>query len=585
MANTVVLTFAGDAAGLNRTVDGVGAKLGQFGDKTKSAAEKAGAGFGRAGTSLRNFGTSATMFATLPIVAGLGAAQKASSNLAEAQNATNVVFGSAASIISKAAATSASSMGLSERAFREAVTPMGAMLKNLGFSQEEAALQSVSLSQRAADMASVFNTDVGTALEAINAGLRGESDPLEQFGVGMSAAAVDAKAMEMGLADTAAELTDNQKAQARLALLMDQTNGIAGDFANTSGESANQQRIMAAETENAAAKFGDNLKPIMEKLQGVAGGLLEKFNTLSPGMQKVVMFAVMGVAAIGPLAAILGGLSTIVGVVASAFGALSLSMLVPIAIIVALVAVIALLVIHWDTVKNAAGIAWDWIKEKAASAFNWIKDNWPLILAILTGPIGIAVAIIVSHWDKIKAGFTAVKDWIGTRVSEIAGFLKSLPGRIGDIGGMIGSKIKSGIGSAASFVADKAGDIVGFIKSIPGRLGDIGGMIWDKITGGLGNIASAVGGFLGFDTGGVVPGPKGAPQLAVVHGGETIVPTHNMAAMQRLSDTPRGSVSGGGPTTLVVQFSGGGGLAELVQHEIRAGNIRLSVDGRAVRAA
>jgi hypothetical protein len=33
-------------------------------------------------------------------------------------------------------------------------------------------------------------------------------------------------------------------------------------------------------------------------------------------------------------------------------------------------------------------------------------------------------------------------------------------------------------------------------------------------------------GAAGFDTGGVVPGPIGAPQLAVVHGGETILPTH-----------------------------------------------------------
>ena len=28
----------------------------------------------------------------------------------------------------------------------------------------------------------------------------------------------------------------------------------------------------------------------------------------------------------------------------------------------------------------------------------------------------------------------------------------------------------------------------------------------------------------GFASGGVVPGPLGAPQLAVVHGGETIIP-------------------------------------------------------------
>jgi hypothetical protein len=33
-----------------------------------------------------------------------------------------------------------------------------------------------------------------------------------------------------------------------------------------------------------------------------------------------------------------------------------------------------------------------------------------------------------------------------------------------------------------------------------------------------------LGGLLGFAEGGVVPGPKGAPQLAMVHGGESITP-------------------------------------------------------------
>jgi hypothetical protein len=33
----------------------------------------------------------------------------------------------------------------------------------------------------------------------------------------------------------------------------------------------------------------------------------------------------------------------------------------------------------------------------------------------------------------------------------------------------------------------------------------------------------------GYETGGVVPGARGAPQLAVVHGGETILPTHKLS--------------------------------------------------------
>lgn len=45
------------------------------------------------------------------------------------------------------------------------------------------------------------------------------------------------------------------------------------------------------------------------------------------------------------------------------------------------------------------------------------------------------------------------------------------------------------------------------------------------LEGGTGALG-AIGGVLGFDRGGVVPGPRGSAQLAVVHGGETILPTH-----------------------------------------------------------
>jgi hypothetical protein len=575
--NQVILTFAGDSADLDRTLSQVGGRLDRFGNQTESATSRAGTGFRNAGESLRNFGTRATAFVSVPIVAGLFAAQQASSNLAEAQNATNVVFGEAASIISRAAETAATSMGLSERAFREAVTPMGAMLANLGFSQEEAANKAVMLSQRAADMASVFNTDVGTALEAINSGLRGEADPLEQFGVGLNEAAVNAKGMEMGLADSTGALTDNEKMQARLALIMDQTNGIAGDFAATSGEAANQERIMAAEAENAAAQFGDNLQPVMNKLMGIAGGLLEKFNGLSPGMQQLILYAGLLLVAIGPLATVIGGLSTIMGVFAGMTWAAVAPILIIILVIAALIAIVVLLVIHWDTIKNAAGIAWNFIKEKAMQAYNWIKDNWPLILAILTGPIGLAVLAIVRNWDRIKAGFTAVKDWISARVGDIVSFITGIPGRIAGAATRLGSLIKDGISAAARFVSDKVGDIIDFIQSIPERIGNIGGAIKDKITGGLGSIAGAVGGLLGFDTGGIVPGPRGAAQLAVVHGGETIVPTHDMGAMQRLSDTPRGA--GVGSSTVVNLYVQGSIVTErdiirMVRDEIINGGLR-----------
>lgn len=60
--------------------------------------------------------------------------------------------------------------------------------------------------------------------------------------------------------------------------------------------------------------------------------------------------------------------------------------------------------------------------------------------------------------------------------------------------------------------------------------------------GGAGDFAKTIGGplgilaeGLGFDDGGVIPGPKGSPKLILAHSGETVLPTHKMSAAQALT--------------------------------------------------
>lgn len=91
-------------------------------------------------------------------------------------------------------------------------------------------------------------------------------------------------------------------------------------------------------------------------------------------------------------------------------------------VILAIGAIIAILV--------ALGVSFDDVKRFAQNVWNWIAKNWPLLLAILTGPFGIAVLVIKRNWDTIKAGATAVKDWIGARLSDVVGFFTGMPGRI-----------------------------------------------------------------------------------------------------------------------------------------------------------
>lgn len=82
------------------------------------------------------------------------------------------------------------------------------------------------------------------------------------------------------------------------------------------------------------------------------------------------------------------------------------------------------------------------------SAIDWVKGNWPLLLAILTGPIGLATLFIVKHWDAIKdagrAAFAFVVrkflDLVGSLISGAAKAFGWVPG--------IGPKLKD---AAAKF--------------------------------------------------------------------------------------------------------------------------------------
>jgi len=140
--------------------------------------------------------------------------------------------------------------------------------------------------------------------------------------------------------------------------------------------------------------------------------------------------------------------------------------------IVALIAVIVLVATKTQFFQKAWDLVWGAVKTAFSAAFNFIKQNWPLILAILTGPIGLAVLAIVKNWDKIKAGASALVGWF-----------KKLPGRIGNalssLGGVIGRAFSSAISAGWHLVQRGVSMYVDAFTSIPGKLLRLGGLFLD----------------------------------------------------------------------------------------------------------
>lgn len=216
-----------------------------------------------------------------------GDAIDAFSDLQESANAVNVVFGDSARIVEDFGETAATSVGLARSEFLELAARVGGQLQNLGLSTQEAADQTLALTQRAADLASVYGGSVADALGAISAALRGERDPIERYAITLNDANVSARALADGLATTKAELDATDKAAASIALIFEQSDKVAGDFANTADDVANKQRVLAAEFENAKAVIGEALLPAYQAGIDLIPVFIEALENLAPAIERV----------------------------------------------------------------------------------------------------------------------------------------------------------------------------------------------------------------------------------------------------------------------------------------------------------
>jgi ElaB/YqjD/DUF883 family membrane-anchored ribosome-binding protein len=402
-------------------VQGAGTRAGRGFDKTTAGARRSSTELSKLRTHVQGATKALKLLGGAAVLGGLYAVGRtmkssisAASDLNESMNAVKVTFGQAAGQIQAFASTAAKTAGLSMREVNEAVTPLGAMLQNVGYSADQAADSSVTLAKRAADMASVFNTTVPEALQAIQAGLRGEADPLEKFGVGLSAAAVKAKAMELGLADSKGQLDQNAVAQARIALLLEQTSKFQGDFANTSGELANQQRILNAEWENARARIGQGLLPALKLVATAMADWLERPETqkrlqelsrqFGEKLPKALAFAKDAAGkirdALRRVADVLGGWKNLLATLVGAWAGFKVA------------GVTAAVAVQFANIAAAAGVAAAWRAALISTGFG--------ALAIAAG---LAAGYIITHWEKVKGWFRTFWHYLKQSVKIAAGVM------------------------------------------------------------------------------------------------------------------------------------------------------------------
>ena len=270
------------------------------------------------------FNTLTRLFGAAVFTRGIRQAIDAASDLNETVSKTKILFGEDADAVIEFGKDTAREMGMSKKAYLDAAAGLKGLLDNMGLAKEEATAWSQDLVALGGDLASFFNTAPADAIYAISASLRGEQEPIRRYNVQLNEMALKQKAVTLGLYDGKGALDLNAKAQAALALIMEQTTAAQGDFKRTADGVANSTRVQKAQMEDASASAGQSFLPIYQKIVMVIGELAAVFGALPAPVQAAIIALIGLVALSGPIINFIALLSTIGATAAVSMGALAL---------------------------------------------------------------------------------------------------------------------------------------------------------------------------------------------------------------------------------------------------------------------
>lgn len=211
----------------------------------------------------------------------------AASALQQSTGAVEAVFKSQADAIKGLARDAADSVGLSANQYQEFASVMGAQLKNLGTAQAELVPTTDKLITMGADLASMYGGTTADAVEALSAVFRGETDPIEKYGISIKQSDVNARLAADGLDKLEGEARKQAETQARLAILTEQSADAQGNFAREVDTAAGSAQIAAAHWDNAKAALGEALLPAATAVAEKIAELAQKLGEHPDVVQKV----------------------------------------------------------------------------------------------------------------------------------------------------------------------------------------------------------------------------------------------------------------------------------------------------------
>lgn len=140
------------------------------------------------------------------------------------------------------------------------------LLTGFGDTAERAQLMSQNLTQLGYDISSFFNVSIEDAMQKLQSGISGELEPLRRLGYDLSQARLEQTALNLGIKESVANMTQAEKAELRYYAIMTQVTTAQGDMARTLEAPANQLRILQAQLTQAARAIGNIFIPALNAI-------------------------------------------------------------------------------------------------------------------------------------------------------------------------------------------------------------------------------------------------------------------------------------------------------------------------------
>lgn len=248
MAATLRIDIVTDARGTQTAIAQTESKLGKMGRKAGKAGLLVAGGVAAVGGAAVILGKQA---------------YDAASNVEQSFGALDSIYGKHAGLLKDLASEAANTVGLSKSQYAELASVLGAQLTNMGRSQKKAAGETEGLISLGSDLAATFGGSVADAVNSVSSALKGETDPIERYGVSIKQSDINARLAAQGLDELEGKAAKQAQASAVLALITEQTAKSHGAFAREADTAAGQQARLSANVENLKAKLGEKLLPVM----------------------------------------------------------------------------------------------------------------------------------------------------------------------------------------------------------------------------------------------------------------------------------------------------------------------------------